>query len=200
MSRSAPWDKFVAGDSTAISQDAIHGYKLFAGKAYCINCHSGPLFSDSKLHNIGVPRPAPSSTMAATTPSSRPSPTSSAATRSGATTPPPAPPKIATQPDYSTPARRPGRPTPTSGLFRTKHLRQIAHTGPYFHNGSSATLQDVMNLYNAGGGDGGVGMLDKAFQGHMPISDEEMAQVIEFLKTLTGDAVDPKLLMDTSAP
>ena len=199
VSRSAPWDKFVAGDNAAISQDAIRGYKLFVGKAYCINCHSGPLFSDSKIHNIGVPSPGgvvdhgrADNILKAIGNAFRGDLFWSDDKAAGAT-------KIATQPDYSTPLDA-GAPPADLGMFRTKHLRQIEHTGPYFHNGSSATLQDVMALYNAGGGDGGVGTLDMAFMNHVTLTQDEINQVIEFLKTLTGDQPDPKLLMDTSAP
>lgn len=37
------------------------------------------------------------------------------------------------------------------GAFKTPTLRNIALTGPYFHNGSRATLQQVMEFYNRGG-------------------------------------------------
>jgi cytochrome c peroxidase len=86
------------------------------------------------------------------------------------------------------------------GLFRTQQLRQITSTGPYMHNGSSATLDDVLQLYNAGGGDGGVGALDKAFNGHVPVSPADQAHLLELMKTLTGDPPEATLLQDTSAP
>jgi cytochrome c peroxidase len=37
------------------------------------------------------------------------------------------------------------------GAFKTPTLRNIALTGPYFHNGSRATLRQVMEFYNRGG-------------------------------------------------
>jgi cytochrome c peroxidase len=37
------------------------------------------------------------------------------------------------------------------GAFKTPTLRNIALTGPYFHNGSRATLKQVMEFYNRGG-------------------------------------------------
>ena len=54
VSRNTPFDRFVAGDSNAISQDARKGFKLFIGKAGCIGCHNTPLFSDDDFHVIGL--------------------------------------------------------------------------------------------------------------------------------------------------
>ncbi len=54
LSGDAPYDKFKAGDKTALSEAAQRGMKLFFGKANCSACHSGPNFSDSAFHNIGL--------------------------------------------------------------------------------------------------------------------------------------------------
>lgn len=54
MSGNSPWDKWRAGDKTAVSDDVKKGHKLFFGNAFCNNCHLGPNFTDSKFHNIGV--------------------------------------------------------------------------------------------------------------------------------------------------
>src|SRR5215831_11511282 len=54
ISRNAPFDRFVAGDDNAISQDAKKGLKLFIGKAGCVGCHNTPLFSDDDFHVIGL--------------------------------------------------------------------------------------------------------------------------------------------------
>lgn len=48
------FDKFLAGDADAISNDAQDGMKLFVGKAGCISCHSGELLSDQSYHNLGM--------------------------------------------------------------------------------------------------------------------------------------------------
>ncbi len=45
-------------DSTAISESAKNGLRLFIGKASCLDCHNGPALSDNQFHNIGVPTPA----------------------------------------------------------------------------------------------------------------------------------------------
>lgn len=50
----APWDRYQAGDKSAVSEDAIKGYAIFTEKAKCVVCHAPPLFTDMKYHNIGV--------------------------------------------------------------------------------------------------------------------------------------------------
>ena len=54
LSGDAPYDRFKAGDKSALSEAAEKGRKLFFGKARCSACHSGPLFTDGAFHNIGV--------------------------------------------------------------------------------------------------------------------------------------------------
>lgn len=55
VSFDAPYDKFKAGDKTALSESAQRGMKLFFNKARCSACHTGPNFTDNGFHNIGVP-------------------------------------------------------------------------------------------------------------------------------------------------
>lgn len=50
----APFDRWVKGDDSAISESAKRGFSLFNGKARCAQCHSGWNFSDSGFHDIGV--------------------------------------------------------------------------------------------------------------------------------------------------
>jgi cytochrome c peroxidase len=50
----SPFDRFEAGDSTALSPAAQRGRALFFGAALCSRCHSGPDFTDGKFHNTGV--------------------------------------------------------------------------------------------------------------------------------------------------
>lgn len=54
LSGDAPYDRFKAGDKTALSEPAQRGMKLFFGKAHCSACHTGPNFSDNGFHNIGL--------------------------------------------------------------------------------------------------------------------------------------------------
>ncbi len=54
VSGNAPYDRFKAGQTDALSASAQRGMKLFFGKAHCSACHSGPLFTDGGFHNIGI--------------------------------------------------------------------------------------------------------------------------------------------------
>jgi cytochrome c peroxidase len=56
VSVNAPLDRYVAGDKSALSAKAVRGLHLFAGKAGCIGCHSGPHLSDDSFHVTGVPQ------------------------------------------------------------------------------------------------------------------------------------------------
>ena len=51
---SSAFDKFVAGDAAALSDDAVVGLHLFRTKARCANCHNGPLFTDHSFHDLGL--------------------------------------------------------------------------------------------------------------------------------------------------
>ena len=71
------------------------------------------------------------------------------------------------------------------GAFKTPTLRNVALTAPYFHNGSAATLAEVVAFYNRGG--------DVA--GHTPLifplglSSAEQADLVAFLEALTDPIV-----------
>ncbi len=54
VANNAPYDRWMRGDSSAMSAPQISGMQEFV-LAGCANCHSGPLFSDFKLHILGVP-------------------------------------------------------------------------------------------------------------------------------------------------
>lgn len=69
------------------------------------------------------------------------------------------------------------------GAFKTPTLYNVEVTGPYMHDGSLATLEDVVEFYDKGGGPG---------QGRSPLmrklslSAQEKADLVEFLKSLTA--------------
>ena len=69
------------------------------------------------------------------------------------------------------------------GLFKTPSLRNVALTAPYMHDGSFATLEDVLKNYNKGGNHRTTNT-DARIK-PLNLSDQDMADIIEFLKTLT---------------
>lgn len=147
----SPFDRYMQGDTNAMSESAIRGMELFNGKAECIICHNGPNFTDNKFHNIGVPADGP------------------------------------IKEDL-------GRYNVTKkdsdkGAFRTPTLRNIAETAPYMHNGFFPTLFEAVQFYNGGGGR----TENKSPDIHaLNLTPQEVKDLIEFLKALTGELVQIK--------
>ncbi|MEW2912774.1 cytochrome c peroxidase [Leisingera sp. JC11] len=50
----AGFDRWVDGDETAVSDAAKRGFALFTGRANCVSCHTGWMFTDNKMHDIGL--------------------------------------------------------------------------------------------------------------------------------------------------
>src|SRR5882672_11357215 len=60
----APIDRYARGDANALNGAEKQGALVFFGKGKCVSCHavsgqSNEMFSDFKMHNIGVPPIAP---------------------------------------------------------------------------------------------------------------------------------------------
>ena len=53
ISGNTPWDRWRAGDQTAISKSAFRGWNIFQA-IECNNCHDGVLFTDQQYHNVGI--------------------------------------------------------------------------------------------------------------------------------------------------
>jgi cytochrome c peroxidase len=53
ITRNSPFDRFLAGDKSALSEEAREGWRLFR-EAGCIRCHNGPALSDNKFYRLGV--------------------------------------------------------------------------------------------------------------------------------------------------
>ena len=86
------------------------------------------------------------------------------------------------------------------GAFKTPGLRNVELTGPYFHNGGYATLEQVVDFYNRGGNVRRTDTGDTTAYGKntsnfdsdvmpMGLSDAEKAALVAFLKTLTDERV-----------
>jgi hypothetical protein len=97
-----------------------------------------------------------------------------------------------------------------NGAFKTPSLRNVELTGPYMHNGSMSTLEQVVEFYNRGGnfvnneGDPDIGPIGLQLQ---PPSTHTKAELVAFLKALTDPRVKaqsapfdhPSLLLSTGA-
>jgi cytochrome c peroxidase len=53
ISGNTAWDRYRAGDQTAINQSAFRGSNIFQA-IKCNNCHDGVLFTDQQYHNVGI--------------------------------------------------------------------------------------------------------------------------------------------------
>jgi len=75
--------------------------------------------------------------------------------------------------------------------FKTPSLRNIELTGPYMHNGSMATLEQVIEFYTRGGNfTNDAKQVTRVFQlADLQFSPQNRADLIAFLKTLTDDRV-----------
>src|SRR6476661_8541669 len=75
------------------------------------------------------------------------------------------------------------------GMFKIPSLRNVALTAPYFHNGSAATLRQVVEFYNRGGN---VDAPNKANQiKPLNLNDTEKDDLVAFLQALT----DPRVML-----
>ncbi len=50
----SPYDRYIAGETAALSPAAHRGLDVFMGKGRCVLCHAGPMLSDQSFHNLGV--------------------------------------------------------------------------------------------------------------------------------------------------
>jgi cytochrome c peroxidase len=78
-------------------------------------------------------------------------------------------------------------PSVAEGAFKVTGFRNVELTGPYFHNGSQATLEQVVDFYNRHGDipAGGLGAGVESFQ----LNDGGKAALLAFIKALTDDRV-----------
>jgi len=74
------------------------------------------------------------------------------------------------------------------GAFKTPTLRDVALTAPYMHNGQHASLEEVVDHYNSGGS-ATMGNLDPNMK-KLHLSKKEKRDLVEFIKSLTGDSMD----------
>jgi cytochrome c peroxidase len=191
VSQNAPIDRYIAGDREALSPAAKRGLELFIGKAACVDCHSGPTFSDQKFHNTGIPQTFGTASRVDTGRFDDLTRLLSSSFNGAGT--------YSDDQDVGT-AKLLGleQTEDLKGLFRTKSLRHVAQTAPYMHNGSLASLEDVVHFYNVGGGVADfAGEKDSAMV-PLALNPAEEADLVEFLKALTGDPPPAELAVDTA--
>jgi cytochrome c peroxidase len=185
VSGNSPFDRWhYGGDKDAMTAQQIRGFDIFINQGRCVSCHvvehDQATFTDSRFHNIGVgindieddvPELAPAFLKAK---------------KEGINV------DVAVLSDKRTSEL--GRfavETEVDGVgaFRTPTLRNVAVTAPYMHDGSLATLRDVVVHYNNGGFtepqtepnaflSGGIRPLD--------LTEEQIDDLVAFMEALTS--------------
>ena len=163
-----PYDAFLAGDLTALTPEADAGRQLFFGKAGCATCHPAPLLTNMGFANLGVPEAGINA--------------------------------LYGNLDYGHGKRDdltvfPHQPIDNTAdymKFKVPQLRMVALTGPYMHNGAMATLEEVVEFLDAGGGPdlSGHGTKDPAIV-PLGLTAQEKSDLVAFLRDgLTGTPID----------
>ncbi len=179
-----PFDRYRRGEQNAMGDAAKRGKEIFAGKANCIACHNGPLASDQRLYNLGVPE----------NPVFTEDPLYQITLRWENYQ------KGISEQVYRGADRDLGLYYVTKnpedmGKFRTPSLRELVWTGPYMHNGVFETLDEVVTFYDAGGGEADN---KPAFLRPLGLTDAEMQDLVEFLKALS--MTEPLLIDEPRLP
>lgn len=169
-------DRFLAGDSSALPPDGRAGLDLFRGKAGCTRCHSGPLLTDERFHNLGVPE----------NPEIFSEPLRHITFRRHF--------KVLGTPGYHTLRQDVGVYAVTKreedrGKFRTPSLREVGRRAVFMHNGMFRSLEDVVTFYNGGGG---VVQSKDALLAPLGLSNAEQRSLVAFLRSLKSDLGQPK--------
>jgi cytochrome c peroxidase len=193
VSRNAPIDRYISGDYTALNASAKRGLGLFIGKAACVDCHSGPALTDNQFHNTGVPQtginvPRVDNGRFDEVPKTLSNNFNMASKFSD---------------DQAAGMAKLADLKATEdlkGMFRTGMLRQIEATGPYMHTGGLQTLEDVVRFYNWGGGTADYSGVKSPAMVPLLLTDEEQADLVAFLRTLTGEPPPAGLGKDTAIP
>jgi cytochrome c peroxidase len=187
LSAASPFDRwYYGGETGALSAAAVEGFALFTGRAGCAACHTvGPghaLFTDHLFHDTGLGW-------------------YKATVRAQAQ----APVTVELAPGVSVAVARSlvdsvGEPEPADlgrhevtldpadvWKFRTPTLRNVGLTAPYMHDGSLRTLVDVVKFYDRGGHQHpGIDARIRPLE----LSEPEIAALVAFLESLTGDSTD----------
>ena len=171
----SPYDGYANGNG-GLSDSALRGKDLFVSdRLKCSQCHSGIAFTDSFVAKGVEARQAFHNTGL-----------------------------YNLDGNGAYPASNPGLIAVTGnpqdmGRFKTPSLRNIALTAPYFHDGSAATLSDVLDHYAAGGrtiasgpnaGVGSASPLKDPLVAGFTLSDAERADLIAFLGSLSDQLFD----------
>jgi cytochrome c peroxidase len=180
LSGNSPFDRYVAGDATALAPAQVRGLGVFVKKAACDRCHLGPYFiadlfyehDDRSLRGRRIRTDPVTGREVPEIQGFNFTDGSFQNTGVGSDQP---------EPDlgrWIVNQRAEDR-----GAFKTPTLREIEHTAPYMHDGSLKTLEDVVEYYDQGG------IRNPNLQPLMAplkLTTQEKQDLVAFLKGLSG--------------
>jgi cytochrome c peroxidase len=210
VANDTPFDRYAAGNSSALSAQQVNGWEIFQGKGRCINCHGGAELTnasfrnvinqriepmamsdgaiktyDTGFYNIGVRPTSDDLGVGGDDPFGRPLSESKAYARDNN-----AASFLGNGFDASKYARPLESEVAVNGAFKTPGLRNVELTGPYFHNGGKATLMQVVEFYNRGGDFPNENRADLAPDiSPIGLDETEKANLVAFLLSLTDERV-----------
>jgi cytochrome c peroxidase len=166
-----PYDR-LAKDRKAFEKSEIgKGFKVFSGEvASCTNCHLPPLFTDTLFHNVGIGFDTEKPDLG------RGKFLADAADKKKESAPAEAE-KLKAESETM------------KGAFKTPSLRGVASSGPYFHDGRAATLEEAVDLMIAGG------IKNPNLDGKLQpakLDKKQREQLLAFLKALSPEAKEYK--------
>lgn len=175
---------YYAKDDTALRDEAVRGFHLFGGKAGCVGCHlmasDSALFTDGELHNTGIGYKASMIDDAGRRPVQL-APGEYVSVDSD----------VIAQVSESTPddlgLYEITQDPDDRWKYKTPTLRNVALTAPYMHDGSLATLREVVEFYDRGGVPNE--LLDRRIR-RLDLSNAEIDQLVAYLESLTGGDVE----------
>lgn len=161
------FDRAIRGDPAAITPAERRGFNLFMGKAACGSCHFAPLFGGSI-----PPHYLESEAEVLGVPATR---------AKGAPVDP--------DPGVFAITRAPLH----RHAFKTPTVRNVALTAPYMHNGVFRTLEEVVEFYDRGGGNGlGMKLPNQTLSADpLDLTDEEKSDLVDFMRALTDSSALP---------
>jgi cytochrome c peroxidase len=195
ISGDSPFDRWrYAGDAAALDASAARGFALFTGRAGCVGCHRlgerEALFTDDAFHDTGVGAAAEARAAArALRVELAPGQVVELAGSLVAPLGEPPQPDLGRFEVTGDPADR--------HRYRTPSLRNVALTAPYMHDGSLATLEEVVAFYDRGGfASPG---LDPRIR-PLGLAPGEAADLVAFLRALSGRDVAALVADARAAP
>jgi cytochrome c peroxidase len=190
VSDQTPVDRFLAGDDAAIDDQAKEGLSVFGGKGRCNKCHAGPELTTASVNAINTLGVADNSNVQEPSGSFRRRSFDTGFANIGVTRTGDDPGNGGFDPfgnPLSVTRLRGLADDGVQGSFKVASLRNVELTAPYFHNGGSLTLRQVVDFYSRGGNFANPEQNPNIRD--LGLSDQEKDALVAFLMALTDERV-----------